>query len=199
MKHLVAGHDVHLGADRGGTAETLAAMGQELGYSMEVLQAVREKENVISSSAIRRLVLAGDMPLALDARPLELATLLSKRRVTPHARCRIFGIVTKQLANEAGREGFRVERRLPRGELVGMTARARIRRETRFNICPVVGRRTLRVERLLPIAGEDGVCSHRGGLRAGGVIADDAGNGDSYQDEDGDFPGSSQPRRPRIV
>ncbi len=27
MKHLVAGHDVHLGADRGGTAETLASLG----------------------------------------------------------------------------------------------------------------------------------------------------------------------------
>ncbi len=74
MKHLVAGHDVHLGASRGGTAETLAAMGQELGYSMEVLQAVREKEDVISSSAIRRLVLAGNMPeaTAMLGRPYAL-------------------------------------------------------------------------------------------------------------------------------
>ena len=64
MKHLVAGHDVHLGAARGGTAETLAAMGKELGYSMNVLSAVHEQDDVISSSAIRKLVLAGDMPAA---------------------------------------------------------------------------------------------------------------------------------------
>ena len=64
MKHLVAGHDVHLGAARGGTAETLSALGDELGYTMEVLPAVRDGERVISSSTIRQGVLAGDMPLA---------------------------------------------------------------------------------------------------------------------------------------
>ncbi len=64
MKHLVAGHDVHLGVDRGGTAESLAAMGQELGYSLEVLPAVQDGDQVISSSAIRKAVLAGDMPRA---------------------------------------------------------------------------------------------------------------------------------------
>lgn len=64
MKHLVAGYDVHLGSERGGTAETLAALGGELGYSLEVLPAVREGERMISSSAIRQAVMAGDMPLA---------------------------------------------------------------------------------------------------------------------------------------
>ncbi len=64
MKHLVAGHDVHLGASRGGTVKTLSALGEELKYTMEVLPAVRDGERVISSSAIRRAVLAGDMPQA---------------------------------------------------------------------------------------------------------------------------------------
>ena len=64
MKHLVAGHDVHLGANRGGTAETLAAVGAELGYTMEVLPAVQAGSDVISSSAIRRAVVAGGMPQA---------------------------------------------------------------------------------------------------------------------------------------
>lgn len=64
MKHLVVGHDVHLGAARGGTEETLAALGEELGYTMDVLSAVREGEHVISSSAIRKAVTGGDMPLA---------------------------------------------------------------------------------------------------------------------------------------
>lgn len=64
MKHLVAGHDVHLGAARGGTAASLAALGQELGYTMEVLPPVRIDSRVISSSAIRQAVSAGDMPSA---------------------------------------------------------------------------------------------------------------------------------------
>ena len=64
MRHLVAGYDVHLGADRGGTAETLAALGSELGYTMDVLRPVQDGDHVISSSAIRRAVTAGDMPLA---------------------------------------------------------------------------------------------------------------------------------------
>jgi riboflavin kinase/FMN adenylyltransferase len=64
MKHLVAGHDVHLGAKRRGTADSLATLGQELGYGMEVVAPVREGEDIISSSNIRRAVTAGDMPRA---------------------------------------------------------------------------------------------------------------------------------------
>lgn len=66
MKHLVAGHDVHLGAGRGGTAATLVALGRELGYTMDLLPPVQDGDRVISSSAIRRAVQAGDMPLATD-------------------------------------------------------------------------------------------------------------------------------------
>ncbi len=64
MRYLVVGHDVHLGASRGGTAETLKALGDDLGYSMDVLPPVRDGDRVISSSAIRQAVKAGDMPLA---------------------------------------------------------------------------------------------------------------------------------------
>jgi riboflavin kinase/FMN adenylyltransferase len=64
MKHLVAGYDVHLGASRRGTAATLEDLGRELGYTMEVYQPVHFGPHVISSSAIRKAVTAGDMPLA---------------------------------------------------------------------------------------------------------------------------------------
>jgi riboflavin kinase/FMN adenylyltransferase len=64
MKHLVAGHDVHLGANREGNARTLAELGAELDYTLEVFPAVREGGHVISSSAIRRFVAEGDMPTA---------------------------------------------------------------------------------------------------------------------------------------
>lgn len=64
MKHLVAGYDVHLGAERHGTARSLAALGRRLGYTMEVFPPVREGQTIISSSEIRKAVTAGDMPLA---------------------------------------------------------------------------------------------------------------------------------------
>ena len=64
MRHLVAGHDVHLGAGRHGNAQTLAELGRELGFTLEVFPPVREGQVVISSSAIRAAVTDGDMKLA---------------------------------------------------------------------------------------------------------------------------------------
>ena len=64
MKHLVAGYDVHLGANRLGTARSLAELAREIGFTMEVFPPVREGQQIISSSVIRKAVVAGDMPLA---------------------------------------------------------------------------------------------------------------------------------------
>ena len=61
MKHLVAGYDVHLGASRGGNAETLAALGREQGFSVEVVPPVKLDEQVISSSAIRQALGRGQV------------------------------------------------------------------------------------------------------------------------------------------
>lgn len=74
MKYLVAGHDVHLGADRRGTAQTLAALGKELGFTLEVFSPVHMGSQTISSSAIRNNVLAGQLPsaAAMLGRPYSL-------------------------------------------------------------------------------------------------------------------------------
>jgi riboflavin kinase/FMN adenylyltransferase len=64
MKHLVAGHDVHLGAGRAGNANTLAGLGAELGYTLEVFPAVHAGGLLVSSSAIRHAVSAGRMEVA---------------------------------------------------------------------------------------------------------------------------------------
>jgi riboflavin kinase / FMN adenylyltransferase len=64
MTHLVVGHDVHLGEDRRGTADTLAALGEELGYRLEVLSAAAWQGRVISSSGIRHALAAGDCAAA---------------------------------------------------------------------------------------------------------------------------------------
>jgi riboflavin kinase/FMN adenylyltransferase len=61
MRHFVAGYDVHLGADRGGNAQTLGALGGELGYGMEVCEPVRLEGEIVSSSAIRGAVREGDL------------------------------------------------------------------------------------------------------------------------------------------
>ncbi len=64
MKHLVAGYDIHLGHDRQGTAATLEVLGKELGYSLEVIEPVREQGKIISSSAIRTALKQGDTSTA---------------------------------------------------------------------------------------------------------------------------------------
>jgi riboflavin kinase/FMN adenylyltransferase len=65
MRHMVGGHDVHLGADRGGTADTLAALGRELGFDFTVVDAVTLPDGgVISSSVVRSLLREGDVARA---------------------------------------------------------------------------------------------------------------------------------------
>jgi riboflavin kinase/FMN adenylyltransferase len=64
MKHFVVGHDVHLGAGRQGNAETLAALGRELGFGLEVCPPVDLDGRIISSSAIRAAVRAGEVTTA---------------------------------------------------------------------------------------------------------------------------------------
>ena len=64
MKHLVAGYDTHLGADRKGTAATLEELGSKRGFTVEVIPPVKDGDQVISSSVIRRALAAGDIPLA---------------------------------------------------------------------------------------------------------------------------------------
>lgn len=66
MKHLVAGYDLHLGADRGGNAETLGALGRRLGYDLDVVEPVRTGGEIVSSSRIRRAVQAGEMEDAAE-------------------------------------------------------------------------------------------------------------------------------------
>ena len=64
MRHFVAGYDVHLGADRGGTAGSLTDLGGELGYTLEVCPPVKLAGETVSSSAIRLAVREGDMDKA---------------------------------------------------------------------------------------------------------------------------------------
>jgi len=61
LKHLLIGYDFALGKGREGNAARLAEIGLELGYSVDVIPAFEDDGGVISSTAIRKLIVAGDV------------------------------------------------------------------------------------------------------------------------------------------
>ncbi len=61
LKHLMIGYDFALGKGREGNAVRLTEIGQELGYSVEVVSALSDESGVISSTEIRKLVSVGNV------------------------------------------------------------------------------------------------------------------------------------------
>ena len=64
MSQLVVGYDFALGKDRMGDIRELTRIGEEIGYSVEKFGPYRLGGDVISSSAIRKFLLSGDIPNA---------------------------------------------------------------------------------------------------------------------------------------
>jgi riboflavin kinase/FMN adenylyltransferase len=64
MEELVVGYDHHFGRDRSGDADTLRALGEELGFAVDVVRPVGTDGNPISSTVIRRALAAGDLAKA---------------------------------------------------------------------------------------------------------------------------------------
>jgi riboflavin kinase/FMN adenylyltransferase len=61
MRGLIIGPDFALGRNREGDSEKLRILGEEMGFSVEVIPAVVIDGNVISSSNIRQALAEGDM------------------------------------------------------------------------------------------------------------------------------------------
>ncbi len=61
VSHLLMGYDFALGKGREGNATRLAELGREMGYTIEVVQAVSDESGVISSTEIRKLIGLGDV------------------------------------------------------------------------------------------------------------------------------------------
>lgn len=59
LKYLLIGYDFALGKGREGNAARLTEIGSELGYSVEVVPALHDESEVISSTAIRKLINVG--------------------------------------------------------------------------------------------------------------------------------------------
>ena len=62
MRGLVIGHDFALGQNREGNADTLRTLGQDIDFTVTVIPPVMINNEVISSTAIREALAAGDMP-----------------------------------------------------------------------------------------------------------------------------------------
>lgn len=61
VSHLVLGYDSTVGKNREGNATRLREIGQELGYTVEVVSALSDESGVISSTEIRKLIATGNV------------------------------------------------------------------------------------------------------------------------------------------
>ncbi len=100
MKGLVVGPDFAFGYQREGTAEVLAALGEELGFTVEVVQPVSFDDLVVSSTEVRKCVEAGDMGHA--AAMLGHAFTISGFVVEGDKRGRTIGFPTANIAVQPG-------------------------------------------------------------------------------------------------
>jgi riboflavin kinase/FMN adenylyltransferase len=62
--HIVAGYNHSFGKDRSGDHESLISLGNEFGFGVEIVPPVVVQDEVVSSTAIRRHIMEGNMPLA---------------------------------------------------------------------------------------------------------------------------------------
>ena len=75
LSHLLIGYDFALGKNREGNAERLSELGRELGYDVQIIEAVGDESGVISSTEIRKLVSLGNVDAAANllGRPYALS------------------------------------------------------------------------------------------------------------------------------
>lgn len=75
LSHLLIGYDFALGKNREGNAERLTELGRELGYTVQIIEAISDESGVISSTEIRKLVSLGNVDAAANllGRPYALS------------------------------------------------------------------------------------------------------------------------------
>jgi riboflavin kinase/FMN adenylyltransferase len=64
MRSLIVGPDFSIGHNRDGTVETLPSLSQTLGFSFHVVDPLIDGKHMVKSTAIRKMVAAGDMKAA---------------------------------------------------------------------------------------------------------------------------------------
>ena len=80
MRELVVGPDFAFGYQREGTTEVLARLGKEMGFGVKIVEPVKFDGLIVSSTAVRSRVQAGDMAGAawMLTRPFSLSGLVVK-------------------------------------------------------------------------------------------------------------------------
>ena len=66
LKKLLIGYDFALGKGRAGNYEKLSQIGQELGFDVTRIEAIRVDDEIISSSLVRQLLADGDVARVAD-------------------------------------------------------------------------------------------------------------------------------------
>lgn len=103
VKEIVVGYDYTFGKGRSGNIDLLRSMGNELGYRVHVVDPVQLNHTPVSSTSIRDLVKAGDLP--------EAKRLLGRDY-------RISGKVKKGMGRGGRLLGFPTANLLPEDELI---------------------------------------------------------------------------------
>jgi len=100
VRHVVVGWNVNFGRDRAGNVETLRVLGARHGFGVDAIGPVTAGEDRVSSSAVRRLLRAGDVRSA--ARLLGRRHRLRGRVVAGERRGRQLGFPTANLHLKPG-------------------------------------------------------------------------------------------------
>jgi riboflavin kinase/FMN adenylyltransferase len=99
LVHVVVGYNVNFGRNRAGSGETLQALGKTLGFAVDIVGPVsvrdRDRTEQVSSTRLRELMRAGDMPGV--ARLLGRPHALRRRVVVGDRRGRTLGFPTANL------------------------------------------------------------------------------------------------------
>lgn len=101
LSRLLIGYDFALGRGREGNASRLAEIGREMGYTVQVVEAVSDESGLISSTVIRKLVSVGDVADA--AKMLGRPYSITGRVIHGAARGRLIGYPTANVEVPPGK------------------------------------------------------------------------------------------------
>ncbi len=96
MKHIVLGYDCHFGKDREGSPERVKKDASKLGFTVEVVEAVEQGDEIVSSTRIRNTLIEGNFEKANSY--LGHPYLISGRVVRGHGKGRGLGFPTANLS-----------------------------------------------------------------------------------------------------
>ena len=98
IKRIIVGHDYTFGQGKKGNSDYLISAGRELGFAVEVIDAFKVGENVVSSTLIRNLIIEGDLKTVTNllGRWYNVAGIV----VTGHGRGVELGFPTANLKSE---------------------------------------------------------------------------------------------------